>query len=996
MNTQKNYFLILAVILISVQFNFSQGILWGTTPNGADFGNIFSISTGSNGLSSNYQLKGYSGRLPQYGTPLKATNGKLYGMTSLGGLNSKGVLFEYDPQNNTYIKLLDFNGLANGSIPYGSLMQASNGKLYGMTSYGGTNNFGTLFEYNISTNILLKKADFIGVNNGNRPTGALTESSTGKLYGLTSLGGANNLGVLFEFDTVTAIITKKVDFSGTPNGSSPQGSMISATNGKMYGLTRSGGVNNQGILFEYDATLNNFVKKFDFLSANFGDSPFGSLFQASNGLLYGVTSGGGISNSGTIFSFDVTTSILLKKFDFNGTSNGSVPYGTFIEGSPGNLYCTTRQAGSFNLGVLFEYNIFSNIVTKKYDFNGNDGQYPQGGFAKANSGKLYALAYQGGAINDGVLFEYDYLANTYTNKANFNTSINGVWPTGQLMMASNGKLYSFGTDGGIFENGVLYEYDVNTGIYTKKYDFSNTTSGENPVGKLVETISGKLYGMTFGGGLNNKGVLFEYDYITNVYTKKLDFGGLNGEEPYNSLLKASNGKLYGMTYSGGLNGAGVIFEYDFNTNVYTKKIDLASAASGYNPRGSLIEPVVGKLYGLTYSGGNFGGGAIFEYDFTTNVYTKKGDFNVFTTGDRPWGSLAKAANGKLYGTCETHAVANGTLFEYDLTTSALIKKVDFNGFSNGDSPKGSLTAATNGKLYGTTIQGGVNNFGVLFEYLPGATSVTKKIDFNIINGKYPIYDQLLEICATPQNTGAISSSMSQFCAGSGSNISLVTPTINGATSYTWGLPAGSLILNGAGTNSLIVDFSSAAANVYSITFSGINGCGQGVPIITAITINATPTISCVSSNSLLCSSQAATLTASGALSYIWSPSGAGASIVISPTINTTYTTTGTDVNGCIGSSTVTQSVIVCTEINQFTINSNLFIIYPNPFKNIVKIICNETNQTLRVFNLLGALIYETYLNDLSTEIDLTNQNNGIYFIKVGSITKKIIKDSSIN
>ena len=61
---------------------------------------------------------------------------KLYGMTGRGGSNDAGVIFSFDPAASTYTKLMDFD-YANGRYPYGSLVQASDGKLYGMTSEGG-------------------------------------------------------------------------------------------------------------------------------------------------------------------------------------------------------------------------------------------------------------------------------------------------------------------------------------------------------------------------------------------------------------------------------------------------------------------------------------------------------------------------------------------------------------------------------------------------------------------------------------------------------------------------------------------------------------------------------------------------------------------------------------------------------------------------------------------------------------------------------------------
>jgi uncharacterized repeat protein (TIGR03803 family) len=153
---------------------------------------------------------------------VQASDGKLYGMTVNGGANNNGVLFQYDPATSTYTKKLDFNGATKGSNPsFGSLMQASDGKLYGMTWQGGVNNMGVLFQYDTATSTFTKKLDFAGATNGRSPYGSLMQASDGKLYGMTYSGGANDMGVLFQYDTATSTFTKKLDFNGA-NGSNPQ------------------------------------------------------------------------------------------------------------------------------------------------------------------------------------------------------------------------------------------------------------------------------------------------------------------------------------------------------------------------------------------------------------------------------------------------------------------------------------------------------------------------------------------------------------------------------------------------------------------------------------------------------------------------------------------------------------------------------------------------------------------------------------------------------
>lgn len=155
-----------------------------STGGGDNIGNIFKTDINGDNAQLVFDFpKENSGRNPVYSELTAASDGKLYGMTANGGTNSRGVLFAYDPGSNTYTKKLDFNG-TNGANPNGSLMEASNGKLYGMTVNGGANNRGVLFEYDTGNNAYTKKLGFNG-NNGVNPLGSIMEASNGKLYGMT-------------------------------------------------------------------------------------------------------------------------------------------------------------------------------------------------------------------------------------------------------------------------------------------------------------------------------------------------------------------------------------------------------------------------------------------------------------------------------------------------------------------------------------------------------------------------------------------------------------------------------------------------------------------------------------------------------------------------------------------------------------------------------------------------------------------------------------------
>ena len=213
----KPCFTLCILLLLSGTSINAQGIfqLWGITKDGGadNTGAVFSTTATGNGFQERHQFSiNNPGAYPQL-TNLVEYNGKLYGMTQQGGNYSSGVIFEWDPATNNYTKKIAFNN-PDGSGPLGGLV-LYNGKFYGMTESGGSQSQGVIFEWDPLTNVYTKKIDFIDNfvdgHHGCRPAGNLTMKG-GKFYGMTAYGGDNDKGVIFEWDPVTNIYSKKMNF----------------------------------------------------------------------------------------------------------------------------------------------------------------------------------------------------------------------------------------------------------------------------------------------------------------------------------------------------------------------------------------------------------------------------------------------------------------------------------------------------------------------------------------------------------------------------------------------------------------------------------------------------------------------------------------------------------------------------------------------------------------------------------------------------------------
>jgi uncharacterized repeat protein (TIGR03803 family) len=133
-----------------------------------------------------------------------------------------------------------------------------------------------------------------------------------------------------------------------------------------------------------------------------GATPEGNLISDSEGNLYGTTYFGGSSNCssgcGTVFELVNSSGSYTEKllYSFRGGGDGQYPYAGLIKDSSGNLYGTTQGGGSLNAGTVFELVNSSGSYTENvlYSFTGGgDGGYPASGLIMDSSGNLYGTTF---------------------------------------------------------------------------------------------------------------------------------------------------------------------------------------------------------------------------------------------------------------------------------------------------------------------------------------------------------------------------------------------------------------------------------------------------------------------------------------------------------------------------------------------------------------------------------------------------------------------------
>jgi uncharacterized repeat protein (TIGR03803 family) len=378
----------------------------------------------------------------------------------------------------TLTTLASFDG-ADGAAPYVSLIADADGDLFGTTIGGGADGYGTVFEIAKTAggyaNTPTTLVSFNGAD-GRLPQGSLIADVNGDLFGTTELGGGNNDGTVFEiFKTAAGYASTPitlVSFNGA-DGSLPTGSLIADGNGDLFGTTTgldfNGNTLNDGAVFEIAKTAGGYASApttlVSFNGAN-GEEPFASLIADAHGDLFGTTGGGGANEDGTVFEIAKTAggyaSTPTTLASFNGT-DGDTPLGSLIADSHGDLFGTT-EGGANSDGTVFEIvktpTGYASTPTTLVGFNGANGSLPAVSLIADANGDLFGTTIEGGANDDGTVFEIKKTAAGYASAPTTLVGFNGTkgsLPNGSLIADANGDLFGTTEQGGPGGDGTVFE-----------------------------------------------------------------------------------------------------------------------------------------------------------------------------------------------------------------------------------------------------------------------------------------------------------------------------------------------------------------------------------------------------------------------------------------------------------------------------------------------------------------------------------------------------------
>jgi uncharacterized repeat protein (TIGR03803 family) len=389
---------------------------------------------------------------------------------------------------------------------------------------------------------------FTGGNDGDAPESALIFDLKGNLYGTTPAGGAYGYGTVFELSPnsdgswTESVLYSFGAYAGDGTGPLDYSGLIFDSTGSLYGTTWSGGnptcsfsSDGCGTIFKLTPDSGGWKETilYNFMGTTDGIGPSGGLILDQRGNLYGMAEEGGVPTCGgygcgTIFKLSPRHDggwnfSVLHAFD---ESDGGFPF-TGLSLDPSGLLWGTTNSGGANgsMGVVFNLKRDGGKYQVVSSFDYSEGDQPGRStllFGKA--GHVFGNTASGGSCNEGTVFmlfpsgRHNYNRRTIDC---FGASGDGNTPLGSLVLSPFGRIYGTTIQGGSEQSqlckteggcGTLYEIVWHKGKGWKEtvlYRFKGGTDGYYPSAGVAIDKSGNLFGTTTYGGAYNAGAVFE-------------------------------------------------------------------------------------------------------------------------------------------------------------------------------------------------------------------------------------------------------------------------------------------------------------------------------------------------------------------------------------------------------------------------------------------------------------------------------------------------------
>ncbi|MGB7769683.1 MAG: choice-of-anchor tandem repeat GloVer-containing protein [Verrucomicrobiia bacterium] len=648
----------------------------------------------------------------------------------------------------------------SGENPYWPLVQAGDGNFYGTTEQGGAYTYyGTVFRMTPGGTVTFPVS--FNYSNGGYPFGSMMLGGDGNLYGTTAIGGASGDGTVFRMATSGALATL-ASFNGI-NGNEPTGELVQGQDGNFYGTTINGGSSGNGNVFKMTpaGVLTNLVS---FNLAN-GGTPYAGLVQGADGNLYGRTTVNSAGGEGTIFR--ITTNGALTTLVLFGP-NAGFSFGNLVQDADGNFYGTTSDGGTSGSGTVFKMTP-DGVLTNLISFSGANGYGPYGGLTLGLDGNFYGTTEEGGANGDGTVFSITS-DGTFTTLGAFAGTTG--YPLAAPVQGADGNLYGT-TLGGANGYGETYVLTIanqplqitcpprsQTAFLGQTVNLSVATLGSFPLTyqwqesgtNLADTgnLSGSSTRVLTLTNVTATNAGFYSVIVSNSFgavTSAPAFLTVTSSVPIITVQPTNQTILSGATVMfrvGAVGNFPLFYQWQLNgtnltdsANIIGTATTILAIANTSSANAGTYSVIVSNSLGHVSSAG----AVLTVLNITlTNLYS----FTGGPDGANP-NALVQDTNGIFYGTTQNGGANDyGTIFQIQLIANgAPTNLYSFTGDGDGGYPMAGLVQGADGNLYGTASVGGTGDWGSVFNITPDGTFDALHSFTGVADGGFP-YAELVQ------------------------------------------------------------------------------------------------------------------------------------------------------------------------------------------------------------------------------------------------------------
>jgi uncharacterized repeat protein (TIGR03803 family) len=657
---------------------------------------------------------------------IEGTDGALYGVTTEGTTNNQGAIFRINKSGTDITTLHAFPASQGGfTSPRAPLIEGTDGALYGVSWQGGAG-FGAVFKLQKDGTGFQVLKSFGGTSDGAYPLGGLTEASDGWLYGTTSFGGTGangGGGTIFKIRKDGSGYQILVHLlGGASQPANPLAEMIEASDGALYGTSRGVFQGNRGTVFKLQKDGTGFLVLRSFTSTNEPAFPMAPVAEGPDGALYGTTFGGGDGDQGALFKINKDGSgfRVLHLFPA-GFGDGSHSIAPLVLSRDGFFYGSTQYEGQFSVGTLFRLNPANDNYSTIWQFStaGGEPWVPLGPLAPDRFGNLYGATAFGGDANRGVIYRIHQNGTAFEIVRNIPLTTNTA-VVREIIVASDGNLYGTSSPNGFPGPGTLFKLAPDGSGFSMLQTFNPVQGdGSSPLCRITEGSDAKLYATTRRGGPGGSDAVFRINKDGSGYEILRVFGQIvaDGHFVENPVMEASDGRLYGVTSGGGTNNAGTVFRLNRDGIGYAQLYSFkADPSDGIYPSGRLLEASDGFLYGVTAYGGYFNMGTIYKLrkDGTDYAVIWRFTDTFSRISSMAGGPLLEGNDGALYGATQQGGnYHSGFIFKINKDGTAFTQLHHFDGTSSPSAPSAGMVRGSDGAFYGTH---GIGSEGVLYRF----------------------------------------------------------------------------------------------------------------------------------------------------------------------------------------------------------------------------------------------------------------------------------------